>query len=48
MIELVSSGKVNITKMISKIYPADEAAAAFDSLAHNDGTINKVLLSFTD
>lgn len=32
--------------MVSAIYNYTDAAEAFDKLAHNDGSIAKVLLSF--
>ena len=46
LISLVASGKVDITKMITKIYNADDVAEAFDSLKNNDGSINKLLIRF--
>ena len=44
LIQLVSQGKVDLEKMISKIYPAQEAAEAFEALVNNDGSLKKVLL----
>ncbi|MBE6827530.1 MAG: zinc-binding alcohol dehydrogenase family protein [Ruminococcaceae bacterium] len=48
LIDLVSSGAVDVTKMISGVYEADRAKDAFDALAHNDGSINKLLIRFAD
>lgn len=48
LIELVKAGKVNPLKIISGIYEADNARAAFDSLVNNDGTLAKLLIKFSD
>lgn len=48
LIELVKDKKVNPLKMISGIYETDNAIDAFDALAHNDGTIAKLLIKFSD
>ncbi|MBE6835106.1 MAG: zinc-binding alcohol dehydrogenase family protein [Ruminococcaceae bacterium] len=48
LINLVSSGKVNIKKMISAVYDVENAERAFDSLANNDGSINKLVIKFSD
>lgn len=48
LIELVKDKKVNPLKMISRIYETDNAIDAFDALAHNDGTIAKLLIKFSD
>ena len=48
LIDLVADGKVDILRMISDVYPAENAAAAFDALAHNDGSLNKVLIRFAE
>ncbi|MCR4594073.1 MAG: zinc-binding alcohol dehydrogenase family protein [Clostridiales bacterium] len=48
LIDLVSSGKVNILDMISGVYDADNAKDAFDALKNNDGSINKLLIRFSD
>nr|MCR4594575.1 zinc-binding dehydrogenase [Clostridiales bacterium] len=48
LIDLVSSGKVNILDMISGVYDADDAKDAFDALKNNDGSINKLLIRFSD
>lgn len=44
LIQLVAAGKVDVLKMVSAVYPMDQAAAAFEALAHNDGTLKKVLI----
>lgn len=46
LIDLVSAGKADVLKMVSAVYDYQDAATAFDKLAHNDGSIAKVLLSF--
>lgn len=43
-IELVKNGSVDVMKMVSGIYAIGDTAEAFDSLAHNDGSIAKLLL----
>lgn len=48
LIDLVKAEKVNPLKMISGIYDAENAAAAFDLLAHNDGSLAKLLIKFSD
>ena len=49
LIDLVSSGAVpQPERMISAVYPFTDAAAAFDALTHNDGSLSKVLLHFSD
>lgn len=47
-IDLVSSGKADVLKMISGVYDVDDAQKAFDSLVHNDGTLAKLLIKFGD
>jgi 2-desacetyl-2-hydroxyethyl bacteriochlorophyllide A dehydrogenase len=44
VIEILRSGEVDVEKLVSCEYPIDQAAEAFDALAHNDGSIMKVLL----
>ena len=44
VIDLISSGKVNVMDMVSAVYPIDDTAAAFDALVHNDGSLSKVLI----
>ena len=48
LIDIVSSGKVDVLKMVSAVYEAADAAQAFDALTHNDGSLEKVLLRFSD
>lgn len=47
LIQLVASGKVDLTKMVSKIYPMQEADEAFKALVHNDGSLKKVLIEIS-
>ena len=47
LIQLVAAGKVDVMKMVSKIYPMQEADEAFKALAHNDGSLQKVLIEIT-
>lgn len=44
VIDLVSSGKVDILKMVSSVYPMDRADEAFKALANNTGNLAKVLV----
>ncbi len=48
LIGLVSSGMVNVLKMISGVYEAENAKQAFDALANNDGSLAKLLIKFSD
>ncbi|MDE5995331.1 MAG: zinc-binding alcohol dehydrogenase family protein, partial [Eubacterium sp.] len=48
LINLVKAGKVNPLKMISGVYDADDAKSAFDALVHNDGSLAKLLIKFSD
>ena len=48
LISLVAAGKADVTKMISAVWDAGDAAQAFDALTHNDGSLEKVLLRFSD
>jgi Threonine dehydrogenase and related Zn-dependent dehydrogenases len=48
LIRLIASGGVPVTDMISAVYDFRDAAAAFDALTHNDGSLSKVLLRFSD
>ncbi|MDO4363072.1 MAG: zinc-binding alcohol dehydrogenase family protein [Clostridia bacterium] len=47
-IDLVKSGKADIIKMVSGVYDTDNAHKAFEALAHNDGTLAKLLIKFGD
>lgn len=44
VIDLLVNGKVDLSPMISRSYPIDEAKEAFEALCHNDGQLMKVLL----
>lgn len=44
LIDLVKDGKANVMKMVSGVYDMDDAQTAFESLAHNDGTLAKLLI----
>ncbi len=44
LIDLVASGKADVLKMVSGVYGMDEATKAFEALAHNDGTLAKLLI----
>ena len=49
LIRLVSADPgLQPERMISAVYPFTEAEKAFDALAHNDGSLTKVLLRFAD
>lgn len=44
LIDIVVAGKVDLMKMVSAIYPMDQADLAFQALASNDGSLEKVLV----
>ncbi len=44
LIDIVASGKVDVMKMVSGIYPMDHADDAFKALANNDGSLAKILV----
>ncbi len=46
LIDLTAAGKADVLKMVSGVYPADEAEKAFNALAHNDGSLAKLLICF--
>ena len=46
LIDLVSSGKTDVLQMISAVCVAADADKAFEVLAHNDGSLEKVLIRF--
>ncbi len=48
LIDLVASGGADVLKMVSGVYDAQNAGAAFDALAHNDGTLAKLLIRFAE
>ncbi|MGN1410663.1 MAG: zinc-binding alcohol dehydrogenase family protein [Eubacteriales bacterium] len=47
-IELTASGKVDVNKMVSGIYPMERASEAFEALAHNKGDLAKLLIRIGD
>lgn len=47
-IELVSSGKADVMKMVSGIYDLNNATEAFDALKNNNGTLAKLLIKIGD
>lgn len=48
LIDLVKSGKADVLKTVSGVYALGDAAAAFEALAHNDGTLAKLLIQIGD
>ncbi|NLK74922.1 MAG: zinc-binding alcohol dehydrogenase family protein [Clostridiales bacterium] len=48
LIEIVSKGLVDISKLITDVYSLADATKAFEALKNNDGTMAKVLVSFDD
>jgi 2-desacetyl-2-hydroxyethyl bacteriochlorophyllide A dehydrogenase len=46
LIDLVSEGKVSIDPLITHVFPLENAVDAFEQLAHNDGSMAKVLVKF--
>ncbi len=48
LIDLVAAGGADVLGMVSGVYPAAKAAEAFEALAHNDGTLAKLLISFSE
>ena len=48
LIELVSETKLDIMNMVSDIYKKEDAPAAFQALAHNDGSLAKILIEFAE
>jgi len=48
LIDIVAAGKVDIMKMVSSIYPMDQADDAFKALANNDGSLAKVLVEVSN
>ena len=44
LIDLVASKKADVMKIISAVYDMDDAQKAFEALAHNDGSLAKVLI----
>lgn len=48
VIDLIASGEVNVLDMVSEVYPIDRAVDAFEALAHNDGSLAKVLIQISE
>lgn len=48
LIEIVSQGLVDISKLITDVYSLEKATEAFEALKNNDGTMAKVIVSFED
>lgn len=46
LIELVSSGEVDIDNVVTDVFALDEVVDAFNLLTHNDGTHLKVMVKF--
>lgn len=47
LIEMAAAGRFELKKMISKVYPLDEAADAFRDLSANPDSMMKVLIDFS-
>ena len=47
LIQQVATGKVDVMKMVSAVYPMEEADEAFKALANNDGSLKKVLVEIS-
>lgn len=48
LISLVETGTVDLLKMVSGVYSVEEAPVAFEALAHNDGTLAKLLVKISE
>lgn len=48
VIDIIASGRVDVMKMVSDIYPMDKADDAFKALANNQGDLCKVLVNIGD
>ena len=48
LIDLVAAGGADVLKMVSGVYDAADAKTAFEALAHNDGTLGKLLIRFAE
>lgn len=46
LIDLVKAGRADVVKMVSGEYDIENASKAFEALAHNDGTLAKLLINF--
>jgi threonine dehydrogenase-like Zn-dependent dehydrogenase len=47
-IDIVSSGKADVMKMVSGVYDMADALSAFKALADNDGTLAKLIIKIGD
>ena len=48
VIDLIASGRVDVLKMVSDVYPMDRADEAFKALANNKGDLCKVLVKIAE
>ena len=48
VIDIIASGRVDVTKMVSDVYPMDRADEAFKALANNGGELCKVLVKIAE
>ena len=48
LIDCMADGTVDPLPMVSAVYPAERCQEAFDALVHNDGSLAKVLVKFSD
>ena len=48
LIDLVKAGEADVLKLVSGVYEMENAAAAFEALAHNDGSLAKLLIRIGD
>ena len=48
LIDLVNAGKAPLEKVITNVYPFDDAAKAFYDFAHNPGDMLKVVFDFSN
>ena len=46
LIDIVKKGEVTVDKIITNVYPLEQIKEAFELLINNDGTVEKVLVSF--
>ena len=47
LIDIVNAGKAPLEKIITNVYPFDEAAKAFEDFANNPGDMLKVVFDFS-
>lgn len=48
VIDIIASGRVDVMKMVSDVYPMDRADEAFKALANNSGELCKVLIKIAE